>query len=191
VSLCLCGFLLLSACGFQPLYGTDEDGVNIADELGQTYILPIEDREGQVLYNHLRDRIVPHGQPSRPKYVLAVTLDDRLSGAVVRRDATASRFNLTLTAVYLLKDARTDKVLTRGTARAIGSYNVRDEPYPTLVAELDVRGRVARDLSEEIRNRLAVWLRDPTAPSAEEPAAVAPEPGAPSTSSPDLGRYTR
>lgn len=190
-SLCLCGFLLFSACGFEPLYGTRDDGLNIADELGQTYVMPIADREGQILYNYLRDRIVPRGQPGRPKYVLAVRLNEGLSGAVVRRDATASRYNLTLTATYVLQDARTDKVLTRGKAQAVGSYNVRNDPYPTLVAELDVRSRVARDLSDEIRNRLAVYLRDPTAPPEPAPAVDEPAPILPPTSSPDLGRYTR
>jgi LPS-assembly lipoprotein len=193
VSLCLCGFLLLlAACGFEPLYGERSDGPNIADELAKTFVLPIADREGQILYNFLRDRIVPHGQPDRPKYVLDVELQESLGGAVVRRDATASRYNLTLTATYTLLDAASNALLTRGTAQAVGSYNVRDDPYPTLVAELDVQERVARDLSDEIRNRLAVYLLDPSVPPPPpEPLLPEAEPILPNTEAPDLERYTR
>lgn len=193
LSVCLAGLLfVLAACGFEPLYGDRSDGPNVADELGKTYVLPIADREGQLLYNYLRDRIVPRGQPSRPKYVLAVELDERVSGAVVRRDATASRLNLTLTAKYVLRDAATNAVLTRGKAEAVGSYNVRSDPYPTLVAELDVRERVARDLSDEIRNRLAVYLHDPSEIElAPEFDVGDPQPILPDTSSPNLERYTR
>jgi LPS-assembly lipoprotein len=188
--LCLSG--LLAACGFEPLYGDRSDGPNVADELGKTYLLPIADRQGQVLYNYLRDRIVPRGQPERPKYVLSVILVESVSGAVVRRDATASRNNLTLTATYTLQDAASKQVLTRGQAQAVGSYNVRTDPYPTLVAELDVRTRVARDLSDEIRNRLAVYMLDPTVPPPPRiTRPEAPEPILPSTSAPELERYTR
>ncbi|MBX6322481.1 MAG: hypothetical protein IRY94_11690, partial [Rhodospirillaceae bacterium] len=157
------GLLLpaLAACGFEPLYGERADGTGVGDQMAQVYVMPISDRVGQILYNDLRDRIVPHGQPADPKYVLVVRVGQSYSSAVVRPDATASRVNLTMRAIYTLHDARSRAVLTRGVAESVGAYSVRVEPYPTLVARQDVQTRVARDLSDEIRNRLAAYFASP------------------------------
>ncbi len=171
---------LLTACGFRPLYGEQGVGASVADQMAQVYVMPITDRVGQVLYNELRDRIVPHGEPADPRYVLVVSLGQSYSSAVVRPDATASRVNLTMRAVYVLHDARSRAVLARGVAESVGAYSVRAEPYPTLVARQDVETRVARDLSDEIRNRLAVYFASPT-----PPPPAAPPPAAPA--GPDLG----
>jgi LPS-assembly lipoprotein len=155
----------MASCGFTPLYGEHDDGASVTDEMAQVYVMPIPNRLGQVVYNELRDRIVPHGQPAEPQYVLTVALGQSFQSTVIRPDATASRLNLVLRASYVLFEAPTRKVLTRGVAQSIGAYSVRVEPYPTLIARQDVQTRVARDVSDEIRNRIALYFSGPrTAP---------------------------
>jgi LPS-assembly lipoprotein len=174
----------LPGCGFEPLYGERDDGTAVTDQMAQIYILPIANRTGQVLYNYLRDRLVPYGQPSDPSYVLVVGVGQSYTSAAVRPDSTASRLNLVMRAVYTLHDARTRKVLTRGYAESIGAYQIRVEPYPTLVARRDVETRVARDLSDELRNRIAVYFSDPT--PAPPPAGPPISPTPPVIQAPDL-----
>jgi LPS-assembly lipoprotein len=151
----------LGGCGFEPLYGKQEDGPGVTAELAQVYVMPIPNRLGQILYNYLRDRVVPYGQPGDPKYVLAVALGQNFSSAAIRPDATASRLNVTMQAFYYLYDAQTRKLLTQGVAQSMGAYNVRAEPYPTLVSRQDVESRISRDLGDEVRNRLAIYFSSP------------------------------
>jgi LPS-assembly lipoprotein len=183
LALCL---LLLGGCGFTPLYGENDLGVSVTDEMAQIYVLPIPNRTGQVLYNELRDRIVPHGEPAAPKYVLAVRVAQSFQSTVIRPDATASRLNLILIATYLLFEAATKKVLTRGEAQSIGAWSVRVEPYPTLIARQDVQNRVSRDLSDEIRNRIALYFTG----HGEAPTAAPPPPVFVPAPSPELGTGT-
>jgi LPS-assembly lipoprotein len=160
-ALALAAALLLCGCGFTPLYGQRDDKTSVTGEMAQVYVMPIPNRLGQVLYNELRDRIVPDGQPASPKYVLTVQVAQSFQNTVIRPDATASRLNLIMRASYVLYDAPTRKPLTRGVAESIGAYSVRVDPYPTLVARMDVQTRVARDLSDELRNRIAVYFTAP------------------------------
>ncbi|MFM8988614.1 MAG: hypothetical protein ACKOUS_02890, partial [Alphaproteobacteria bacterium] len=45
---------VLAGCGFSPLYGRSEGGA-VAEELAKIRVLPIANRSGQVLRNHLLD----------------------------------------------------------------------------------------------------------------------------------------
>jgi LPS-assembly lipoprotein len=180
----------LASCGFTPLYGEQEDGSSVTDQMAQVYVMPIPNRLGQVVYNELRDRIVPHGLPAEPQYVLTVSVGQLYQSVVIRPDATASRLNLTLRASYVLFEAPTRKVLTRGVAQSIGAYSVRVEPYPTLIARQDVQTRVARDVSDEIRNRLALYFSGPRSAPPPTPARPLIPPVSPELGTGRLGTGT-
>jgi len=158
-------FLLLSAlatlagCGFRPLYGTRAYGGSGAVEaLSQTWIDPIPDRIGQLLRNNLLDRLNPQGEPERARYRLAVKVAVSKEGLAITKDESITRFNLRVSALFVLHDAGSGQELTRGTARTIAAYNVVDSQFATLVAEKDAEVRAARELSDELRTRLAVYF---------------------------------
>ena len=91
-------FLLVSACGFQPLYVEKKHNnawyfsgdfdTSITQEMSQIKVEPIEERFGQLVRNELLDSLTPRGVPSHPKYRLYVELTDRLFS---RRCATTLR----------------------------------------------------------------------------------------------------
>src|SRR3990170_4951749 len=108
----LVALLIVSACGFRPLYGGGEGAGAVRTELAAIRIRPIADRTGQLLYNELRDRLNPGGQPADPRYVLTVELQGASEAVALRGDETPTRTNLTLTASYTLTDAATDAVVT-------------------------------------------------------------------------------
>ena len=65
-SLLLFALLLLTACGFRPLYGgagTDDSvsGQTLTRETAAIFIDEISDRTGQVLRRALSDRLTPRG----------------------------------------------------------------------------------------------------------------------------------
>lgn len=154
----LAGLFLLGACGFRPLYGTAEDGSSAFDELETVQVAPLPDRTGQRLHNLLRDRINPRGQPQAPKYILQITLSEDLENLAIEQDETATRANLKLSARFSLVSVEGGQVVFRGGSNSVNSYNIVDSQFATFVSERDARDRALRELSEDIRLRLATYF---------------------------------
>lgn len=155
-----CVLLLgLSGCGFQPLYGPAETGQSsTTDDLAAVRVVPLKDRIGQQFHNLMIDRLNPKGQSSRPDYALYVKLTKTINKVAIRKDETASRANLILRASFILRDQETTEALLRGDLRSINSYNILDSQFPTYVSEADATERGLRELSDDLRVRLAVYF---------------------------------
>lgn len=148
----------IPGCGFRPLHGHDAGGA--PEQLAAIRIALINDRVGQRLRNLLLDRLTPLGPPAQPGYLLSVDLRESLRNIAIRKDETATRANLTLTARFHLRRVGRSNSF-RGTAVSTNSYNILDSDFATLSAETDARGRALRDLAEEIRTRIAAALTNP------------------------------
>jgi LPS-assembly lipoprotein len=155
-----CAFLLaLPGCGFQPLYGVSGSGQSsTTDDLAAVRVLPLSDRIGQQFHNLLIDRLNPKGQSRRPDYALEVKLTKTINKVAIRKDETASRANMILRASFILRDQATTEALLRGDLRSINSYNILDSQFPTYVSEADSVERGLRELSDDLRVRLAVYF---------------------------------
>lgn len=156
--------VLLAGCGFTPLYGQQQASANASSALRQISVPPIPERLGQLLRIELTNQLTPNGQPRSPAYVLDVSLTESKRDLAVRKDATATRANLIITASFKLQDVQAEKVLFDGKVRSVNSYNILDADFATLSAESDARRRAARDLATEIRSRLGVFLSQQRAP---------------------------
>jgi len=157
--LILASSLALGSCGFRPLYRRPSpDGFSPLDSLASVRIAPLTDRTGQIFHNLLRNRLNPRGQPAQPSYVLSVSLSETVQELGLRADETATRANLRLRALFVLRASDDARVLFRGSARSISSYNILENQFATGVSEDDARQRGLRQLSDEIRERLAVFF---------------------------------
>lgn len=156
--------LTLAACGFRPLYGGDLGGAAITAELGTVRIGELDDRLGQMVRNELLDLVTPLGQVPNARYVLQIDLFEEKEGLAIERDATITRFNLTLTASYDLLDARTRVRLNTGSVRATAAYNVLRAEFANVLAERDAEARTARVVAEEIKTRLSIYFARVSAP---------------------------
>lgn len=154
---CLALTLLISACGFRPVY-LRADNFAARGELAQIEILPIADRRGQLVRNHLIDRMTPGGQPSNPKYVLRITLTEGIRRLAVRRDDTATRANLTLRADFVLRQAGIDEPIFSSRVRSINSHSISVREVATLAAETSARERAARDIAERMTMQIVAFL---------------------------------
>ena len=152
--------LALAACGFRPLYSDIGRSVETTpnERLAMTRIQPLQGREGQQLHNLLRDRVNPAGQPHDPAYLLEVRLDSRIDELGIRKDETATRANLILRADFLLRDRGSKKIVLRGRAQAVNSYNILEEFYATADSERNALNRGLREVADSIRLRLAVYF---------------------------------
>lgn len=158
----LTALAVLTGCGFTPLHGNPQANGSATAALRQIGVPPIPERLGQLLRIELTNQITPKGQPRTPLYVLEVKVKESKQALAVRKDATATRANLILSANFKLKTGKESESLFTGTVRSVNSYNVLDADFATLSAESDARRRAVRDLATEIRSRLGIFLSRPS-----------------------------
>ena len=144
----------LGGCGFQPLYGKSFN-VYAPVEFAAIKVKPIRDRIGQQLHNHLLSLLQPGGRLKKPRYVLAATVSESISSLGVRKNAFATRANLTLRVKYQLSPISGGETILSGNEAIIVSYNILDSDFATLMAEKDARARAVRELAQAIRTHLA------------------------------------
>ncbi|MCG8359977.1 MAG: LPS assembly lipoprotein LptE [Kiloniellales bacterium] len=164
-----CGLIALSGCGFRPLYGRRaETGQSTLDALSRIYISPLEDRTGQQLQNLLSERLNPRGRRGNALYALQVRLRETTRELALRSDQTATRAELRLTAEFVLRRRADQKRLTGGTSFSANSYNILESQFATQVSEQDARERGLREVSDDIKIRLAAHFDQPLDPDREE-----------------------
>ena len=145
-----------TGCGFQPLHAPSAGAS--APDMGKIRIAPISDRVGQQLHNLLLDKLTPSGPPKAPRYVLHVKLGESLQNLAVRKDDVATRANLVMSASFSLVRVGDGKVLLSNSATSANSYNILRQEFGTLSAENNARARAVRELSDQIRTRVAIFL---------------------------------
>ena len=153
----LLGVVLLGACGFEPLYAQRENAEAVS-ELSAIKVQRIEDRNGQQLRNYLLDRLNPHGQAEKELYSLYVTLVEDRQDLAIRKDETATRANLIMTARFVLVEIESGVRLLESVSSVTTSFNIVRSEFATLTGENDARRRGVREISDEIRTRLALYF---------------------------------
>lgn len=148
--------LAVTACGFEPIHGQRSEASGAA--LATIDIGLIADRTGQMLRNELLQQMQPRGGTVPARYGLAVTLTESLQDLAIRKDETATRANLVVTARYTVTSRADGKALFNGSTRSTNSYNVLTSDFATLSAREDARRRAVQQLAAGIKQRLSVWL---------------------------------
>lgn len=178
-TLALATALVLSGCGWQPLYdrtAADPASSGVGSQLAQISIDPVvpkstlnplanastddlyDSRAAQLLQNYLKSALNPHGQPSSTLYHLAIELQQETRVATSLGNGEATREDLIMTALYQLNDPKGQSVLS-DRANIVTSYDILLEPYSDLSSRRDAQQRAALELSQAIQTRLAVFLR--------------------------------
>jgi len=152
--------LSLAGCGFRPLYAVGTTPEGMSTYFNQVFVEPIPGRQGVHLRNQLLDALTPQGTPTSSAYRLGVVLKDQKEGLAIQENTQITRYNYTLIAKYELRDSVTNKVLDKGTSRAIAAYNVVDSQFGTQTAERDAQERAAREVGEDIRLRVGLYFEN-------------------------------
>jgi len=166
--------LALSGCGFRPLYGSYGANPGAQRIFSSIYVPPIEtERVGYELRNSLIDLLEASQSPDNTVYELDVRLHESRQGVAVQPNASITRYNYTLEAIYTLTDRRTHKVVKRGKQFTLSAYNVMpsssSSAYSTLMARQDAQKRAAKDIAYRIRLDLGVYFAQNTAPEQSLP----------------------
>ncbi len=159
-SACLC----LSACGFEPIYGThlqsNAGQESIEAQLAQVTIGGIPDRTGQFLHNVLIDKFYRDGRPQNPRYTLQIeTINENIVDLDITKSSDATRAQLHLkTSMRLIDEGTGETVLTRS-LRSIASYNVLTSEFATRVSAQNTRENALNDLARQIELQISLYLR--------------------------------
>jgi LPS-assembly lipoprotein len=161
----LFGLLLLSGCGFRPLYGPRPDGAT-APGLDAVRVGLIPERNGQLLRRELEERLGSRGG-NAARYDLRVGLAYGVELQGFARDGTPSRVRITATANWFLYDLNVPpRLIANGMDRAFDAYNIPENQFFSADTSRDAtERRLVEQLAEDIARRLAVRL-EATAPAA-------------------------
>jgi LPS-assembly lipoprotein len=152
--------LAAGGCNLRPLHGGAR-GAELNRELAAVEVEPPRDRLGQTVRNYLIDELNPAGTAAPAAYTLSFRLERARNALAIQLDDVATRYDLSLAATFELKAKDDGRTLYRSAVRRVVGYNVRREPFATLVAEQDAERRAAREVSRQIRTQLSLYLAQP------------------------------
>ena len=154
--------LALGGC-LQPMYGQfAEGGPGLQRELQAIAVEPIPDRIGHYLGDDLIFDLNGTGSHVTPKYRLFVTLNETVQTPLIDTvSGRASSATVVTNAVYRLVAADTGLPITNGTAFVFKSYDRTSQRFADLRAARDAEIHDAKQLSDQLRIRLAAALSAP------------------------------
>jgi LPS-assembly lipoprotein len=148
--------LILTSCGFRPLYGDKSYDKAVMSDLASVQVMPLQDRTGQLIHNALLTDINPNGEPSKPRYQLVTTASNSESQQALRKDDTATRNKIVYSVTFYLYENNA-RVLS-GSFSQMFSYDYLEQHYANISAEDDIHRRAAQSIADEIRNRVAAYF---------------------------------
>jgi LPS-assembly lipoprotein len=147
--------LLLTGCGFSPIYGPGPNGEN-AGPIPPVSVGLISGKAGHTLRTELT-RLLAAGDPSGPAQRLEVNLNEQVIPLGIRLDESASRAELRLTADYILTPPSGEPL--RGSLLSVVNYDIPLAAFAAITAQDDARERAAETMAQRLRAELAIRLR--------------------------------
>ena len=145
--------LVLSACGFAPLYGA----AAVPGGLGAIEVVAPEGRAGYLVREQLDDALVRDANVL-PAYRLVYEVKEKRFARGVRVDNVANRYELNMTVSWRLLDAATGAEARKGVTMASVTFDSADQPYAAVAAQQDGQERAASEIARKIQLDLAAWL---------------------------------
>ena len=150
-------FFIFTSCGYEPIYSKN---VSSNKELLSISVKNIKDRSGQILRNSLLNQLNPEKERVIIKYKLEVEISESRANLAYRRDMSATRADLTITANYLLTEIKSGEIILEQESESISSFDVVESVYATLIAEKDAREKNLQVISDDIFTNLVIFFKD-------------------------------
>lgn len=159
ISLSFALLMLLSGCGWEPLYA-DHEAATASADLRAIRVNPVGERIGQRLEMALRNSLNPTGEPTPQRYVLRITLGTSIANSGIQSQGLGTRGEVTANVNYSLVEIATNKTLQSAWVRATDSFDIQANGYSTVVAQDDAYVRAVEELRREIVARLTLYLQN-------------------------------
>ena len=151
----LVGFLLLTSCGFEPIYGVDKPANKIMGKID------VEASNGRNAFE-LRDRLIERlgVLESAPNYLLKYTSSIKSKNLTISKDNDVTRYTLQGETNFDLVELASKKVIYTNTIVSNTAYSATAGTYPTAIAERDANVRLSRDMADKIVTLLLITAKD-------------------------------
>ena len=157
-SFALVGLLGLSACGYQPLYATNEDGSSVSQKLAEVSVAQQSDRVSQLVRNEIVSSTRPVGTQAQDRYYLKLQAKGDAQTLIDTQDTVHRRLAYNLTTKFQLVDAATSNVVFSGQAFSRVPYDRLDASFANVQARVNAEEQAAKQVGQEVRTRLAAFL---------------------------------
>jgi len=157
-SVVVAGLLGLSACGYQPLYATRDDGSSVSQKLAEVSVAQQSTRVGQLVRNEIVRSTRPVGTQVQDRYYLKLDAKGDAQTLINTSDTVHRRLAYNLTTKFQLVDAATQNVLFSGKAFSRVPYDRLEASFANVQARVNAEEQAARQVGQEVRTRLAAFL---------------------------------
>lgn len=147
----------LSACvsGFTPVYGRP----GVARGMARIDVETPQTRTGYLLRESLEDALA-YDRASPATYRLVIKLHESRRSRGLDESRVATRYEVTLTASYVLTDIATNQMVLRGNRPIHITYDTTDQPYAGIVAQQDGQRRAAGQAADQIKTDILAWFAE-------------------------------
>lgn len=166
LAMMLFAVLPLGACQFQPLYASPQGAVGTGTHsLSGVSVAEVNDRDGQLVRNHLIFLISGGAEPVNPAHEirLRVSSNARMLAASTRKIAGGQIIgntagSLVVTASYDIYDLATRSIIASGSRSASAAFDRTSQSFASDRAARDATERAARAVAEQLRLAIAADL---------------------------------
>ena len=151
--------MLLSACGFTPLYATP----GVTPALSHIDVVVAKGRTAFLLGQSLDDAFA-RDRETAPAYRLNIQITERTFPRGLTIANVAERYESHLLVNYEPIDLGTGKTLTKNQDSVEVTYPSTDQPYAGVAAQQDADQRAADEAAQRIRVDLAVFFANRAKP---------------------------
>lgn len=142
--------LLLTGCGFGPLYSEQNNPVLANSQIS---VASIPNQYGDQMRRIIQNTFPSSDKEKNSKYRLVVTPPTFSSGdKTISNNEFASMMQVIAKSSYSLENIQTKKIVLTNNVEAIGSYSVVRSPYATTVA----KDHIHQELSEQLAKQIAL-----------------------------------
>lgn len=143
----LFSLLLLTGCGFTPLYS--QNNTSLQDV--QITVKPIPNQYGFQMRRIIQNKLQTQNEKAVRQYYLTVEPPSFSAGdKTITSNELASTMQITGKTNYQLQDSKDGKNICSGRITAVSSYSVVRDPYATTVAKNHIQEELAKQLAEQI-----------------------------------------
>lgn len=150
--------VLVASCTVSPVYGPTATGAPLTAELAAIDIEPVGDRISQEVRNNLVFAFTGGGPAAPPRYHLDLTITASDTSLGITRVGIPQSRSVNITVSYNLVEFGTDRIVARGTARGIASYDETNQAFANSRARIDAENRAAKSAAEDVRLQIAAAL---------------------------------
>ncbi len=151
----------LQACNdLRPLYGTNglEQESSVVTELSNIQIPEPKNRLQQLIRNNLISTMSPPGQEGDGRYTLVLVPQSDEFDLVIERNTDVSRRSYRLKVDFSLRDGSSGRKIYSGSTFSEVSYDKITSEFANLQAKTNAEERASRQVSQDIRTRLAAYF---------------------------------